>query len=116
MSKPEIDCLVTFVHTTLEVAITVTTKQFTPVLESWMRNTVEYGEDEVQYDAARGRRRVVDGVVAISQCHVNWVLETAHVAFKVSQGHVPTCSVIVNDGNLINSDTYYAPAPTGRRH
>jgi len=78
---------------------------FTAVLESWMKNTVKYGEDEVQYDAARGRRRVVDGVVAILQCHADRVLETAHVAFKVSQGHVPTCSVIVDDSIiLVKSD------------
>lgn len=57
-----------------------------------MSNTVEYGEDEVQYDAARWRWRVVDGVVAISQSYIDGVLETALVAFKVSQGHVPAYS------------------------
>jgi len=56
------------------------------------KNTVEYGEDEVQYDAARRRWRVVDGVVAISQSYIHRVLETALIALEVSQGHVPTYS------------------------
>jgi len=51
--------------------------------------TVKYTEDEVKYNAARGRRRVVDSVVAVSQSNTDRVLETALVAFKVSQGHVP---------------------------
>jgi len=50
--------------------------------------TVKNTEDEVQYDAARWRRRVVDGVVAVTQCNGDRVLETAHVRFKVSQGHI----------------------------
>jgi len=51
--------------------------------------TVQHGEDEVQYDAARWRWRVVDGIVAVSQRHAHCIFETAHVAFKVGQGHVP---------------------------
>jgi len=53
-----------------------------------MQITIKYAEDEVQYNAARGRRRVVDGVVAGSQFHADRVFETALVTFKVSQGHV----------------------------
>jgi len=53
-------------------------------------HTVKNTEDEVQYDAARGRRRVVDGVVAVTQCNVDRDFETAHVRFKVIQGHVPS--------------------------
>jgi len=59
-----------------------------------LNSTVKYGEYEVQYGAARWRWRVVNGIIAVSQCHIHRVFETAHVVFKVSQGHVPgSCQI-----------------------